>query len=237
VRKPAQARPVRRPNVAGTKGRSLRIPTGESLRDRAAPADTGDVLTAKTPAASEDREHPAAKSTGVRAKLADSPGLRGELILLAIAIVLTVLAVVSYFRPGAAADSNAAWVDAAATAEVLAATAEALTTVYSYSWETIDQDFAATREYLTDEMRSEFDATSEVTKQSAVQRVATVDATMVDLGIVLLDGERAELVAHMEVTSTMLATPEEAWSSRAVDLVVGAEKVDGAWLLSRIDPV
>ncbi|MGW5147938.1 hypothetical protein [Rhodococcus koreensis] len=151
-------------------------------------------------------------------------------ILGAVAVVLGVFAVVAAFKPGANI-TNTAWVDAGATAEVTKAGTEAIETLYTYSYETIDQDFDKARGYLDDAKREEFDSTADTTKQAAIQTKTATQASVTDIGVTVLDGDRAELLAHMNVSATGDAVAQ---GSAATPLSIKMEKIDGKWVLSDI---
>ncbi|MFC9762627.1 hypothetical protein [Rhodococcus jostii] len=151
-------------------------------------------------------------------------------ILGAVAVVLGVFAVVAAFKPGADI-TNTAWVDEGATAEVTKAGTEAIETLYTYSYETIDQDFEKARGYLNDAKRDEFDSTADTTKQAAIQTKTATQASATDIGVTMLDGDRAELLAHMNVSATGDAVAQ---GSAATPLSIKMEKIDGKWVLSDI---
>ncbi|MBV6760942.1 hypothetical protein [Rhodococcus opacus] len=151
-------------------------------------------------------------------------------ILGAVAVVLGVFAVVAAFKPGADI-TNTAWVDSGATAEVTKAGTEAIETLYTYSYETIDQDFDKARGYLNDAKREEFDSTADTTKQAAIQTKTATEASVTDIGVTVLDGDRAELLAHMNVSATGDAVAQ---GSAATPLSIKMEKIDGKWVLSDI---
>ncbi|PBC49040.1 hypothetical protein CJ179_20005 [Rhodococcus sp. ACS1] len=151
-------------------------------------------------------------------------------VLGAVAVVFGVFAVVAAFKPGANI-TNTAWVDAGATAEVTKAGTEAIETLYTYSYETIDQDFDKARGYLDDAKREEFDSTADTTKQAAIQTKTATQASVTDIGVTVLDGDRAELLAHMNVSATGDAVAQ---GSAATPLSIKMEKIDGKWVLSDI---
>jgi len=151
-------------------------------------------------------------------------------VLGAVAVVLGVFAVVAAFKPGADI-TNTAWVDEGGTAEVTKAGTEAIETLYTYSYESIDQDFEKARGYLNDAKRDEFDSTAGTTKEAAIQTKTATQASVTDIGVTMLDGDRAELLAHMNVSATGDAVAQ---GSAATPLSIKMEKIDGKWVLSDI---
>ena len=151
-------------------------------------------------------------------------------ILGAVAAVLGIFAVVAAFQPGGHI-SNTAWVDESGTAEVTKAGTEAIESLYTYNYETIDQDFEKARGYLNEAKRAEFDQTAATTKDAAIQTKTATEASVTDIGVTFLEGDRAELLAHMNVSATGDAVAQ---GSAATPLSVKLEKVDGKWVLSDI---
>ncbi|MBY6367836.1 hypothetical protein [Rhodococcoides corynebacterioides] len=153
-------------------------------------------------------------------------------ILGALAVVFAVIAVLGLIRPGAPAVTNSAWVDTGATLEVTSAGRDALQTVFSYGFDTIDQDQEAARAVLNDERRAEYDSTAEQTKQGVLQTQTVTTATVTDIGVSLLDGDRAELVASMDIAAQQ-DTVDQGTVQTPVAFTM--ERVDGRWLLATID--
>jgi Mce-associated membrane protein len=151
-------------------------------------------------------------------------------ILGAVAAVLGIFAVVAAFQPGGHI-TNTAWVDESGTAEVTKAGTEAIESLYTYNYETIDQDFDKARGYLNEAKRAEFDQTAATTKDAAIQTKTATEASVTDIGVTFLEGDRAELLAHMNVSATGDAVAQ---GSAATPLSVKLEKVDGKWVLSDI---
>lgn len=153
-------------------------------------------------------------------------------MLAVVAAVFAVVTVVAVVKPGTSEVSNAAWVDTSATLEVTAAARDALQTVFSYKFDTIDEDQEAARAVLSDDRREEYDSTAEQTKQGVIQTQTTTTSTVTDIGVSLLEGDRAELVASMDV-----AANQEGVDQGVVQTPVALtmERVDGTWLLATID--
>ncbi|MFW0872838.1 hypothetical protein [Rhodococcoides corynebacterioides] len=153
-------------------------------------------------------------------------------ILGALAVVFAVIAVLGLIRPGAPAVTNSAWVDTGATLEVTSAGRDALQTVFSYGFDTIDQDQEAARAVLNDERRGEYDSTAEQTKQGVLQTQTVTTATVTDIGVSLLDGDRAELVASMDIAARQDGVDQ---GTVQTPVAFTMERVDGRWLIATID--
>lgn len=154
------------------------------------------------------------------------------MLLSGLTVVFAVFAVVAFFQPGVNNVDNKAWVDTDATAEVTAAARDALETVFSYKFDTIDEDQAAARAVLTDERRAEYDSTAEQTKQSVLQTTTIASSTVTDIGVTVLDDGRAELVASLDVSASQDSVDRGTVQTPAV---VTMERVDGKWLIAVID--
>ncbi|PTR43976.1 Mce-associated membrane protein [Rhodococcus sp. OK611] len=118
-----------------------------------------------------------------------------------VALGLGVFALVAAFRPGADVP-NQAWVDTSETSKVTADAKNAIQTLYTYKFDTVEQDFENARAVLDDAMREQFDKTAAVTKDAVIQTKTATNAEVTDIGLKLLSDDRAELVASMNVSAT-----------------------------------
>ncbi|NLU84203.1 hypothetical protein [Rhodococcus sp. HNM0569] len=253
---PANAPKGRRPYVAGTRGRTPRdaadAPGTEPPEVDAPEADVPGAEAPETPVPVEpapdakeskpDLTKPAepapeaTEPTEPESKPEKAPAApvawKPIAAVFAAAVVFAAIAVVAAIRPGFDADTgNQAWVDAGATSEVTAATTEGLESLYSYSYDTIDADFDKARGFLTEDKRKEFDETADTTKQAAQQTKTATQADVTDIGVVRLEGDNAEVLAHLNVSATGDAVAQ---GSAATPVVVHLTNVDGKWLLSDI---
>ncbi|WP_254699009.1 mammalian cell entry protein [Rhodococcus sp. SGAir0479] len=146
------------------------------------------------------------------------------------AVVLAVFAVVAALRPGAEVN-NTAFVDIAGTSEVTEAARSALETLYAYAPDSIDQYPDRAHAVLTDSMRAEFDKTVEPTVSAVKQSGTSTTVQLSDVGVKVLDGDRAELIVNMTVSAEMNGVAQDSASG---PLIVQMEKVGGVWLLSDI---
>ncbi|MFC7958157.1 hypothetical protein [Rhodococcoides kroppenstedtii] len=242
TRPPAGA--VRRKKVAGRPAGPVNPDTTESTDDTGTATDTdasGAVDLSKptaepTQPTESGTSTEAGTSTEVGADAAE-PRVRRPLsplvpILGALAVVFAVIAVLGLVRPGAPEVTNSAWVDTGATLEVTSAGRDALQTVFSYGFDTIDQDQEAARAVLNDERRGEYDSTAEQTKQGVLQTQTVTTATVTDIGVSLLDGDRAELVASMDIAARQDGVDQ---GTVQTPVAFTMERVDGKWLIATID--
>ncbi|MDQ1200191.1 hypothetical protein [Rhodococcus sp. SORGH_AS_0303] len=232
---------VRRPKVAG---RSTAPPAGgDAIENETTTASTDAASTVDLSKSSADTaavDSAATDSVVDETTEADDGAPAGRtawwtprtMLLAALAVVFAVIALLAVVRPGTSEVSNQAWVDTPATLEVTSAGRDALQTVFSYKFDTIDQDQAAARAVLNDERRGEYDSTAEQTKQGVIQTQTTTTATVTDIGVSLLDGDRAELLASMDIAATQ-DTVDQGTVQTPVSVTM--ERVDGKWLLATID--
>lgn len=157
-------------------------------------------------------------------------GWRRVAVVGVVALVLAGFAIVAAVKPGADV-ANQAWVDTAATSRVTADARHAIETLYTYKFDTVDQDFDSARAVLADNMRTEFDKTAQVTRDAVVQTKTATSAQVSDIGVKILSDENAELVGSMTVSAT---NDGAAQGSAQGPLSVTMTKVDGTWLLADI---
>ena len=153
-------------------------------------------------------------------------------ILAAAALVLSVFALIAYFKPGADV-TNEAFVDNPATEQVKAAAANAIVTLAQYKYDKIDDWRNAGSQVFTDKMKDEFDKTADATKDFAVQSHTSTTARVDDVGVTALDGDRAEVIVFVAVSVDRDGVAVE---SRQGPQVVRMEKVGDKWLLAEVVP-
>lgn len=186
--------------------------------DRATDGTTGDDATAPAASSAPRRSRP------VTAALA----LAG--VLLVAALVVGGVALVS--DGGTTQDAptaNVALVDPAATAEASAATVTILQTAYSYTWSSIDADLDNAVALMTPEMATQHRASFASIRQVVTDSQTTTQATVVQNGVKLLDGDRAEVIAFVTVGGDNAGT---ALQTAGYRFTANLLRVDGRWLLS-----
>ncbi|MFC7963010.1 hypothetical protein [Rhodococcoides kroppenstedtii] len=206
-------------------GDSGRTSDQGATHDHNSPAESD---AARTDPPREDRApQPARRSTFAQYRKSKT-----LMLLTGLTAAFALIAVVAFFKPGVDDVSNETWVDTAATAEVTAAARDALQTVFSYKFDTIDQDQDAARAVLTEERRAEYDSTAEQTKQSVLQTTTVTTSTVTDIGVTVLNEDRAELIASLDVSASQDSVDRGTVQTPAA---VTMERVDGKWLIAEID--
>ncbi|NLV79667.1 MAG: hypothetical protein GXY65_10090 [Rhodococcus sp.] len=144
-------------------------------------------------------------------------------------VVVGAFAVVAALQPGA--PTNHAVIDRTATAQVTKAAADAIATLHSYDYRTVDEDFDRMRGVLAEELIPEFDESAEVTKQAVLQTHTSTETTITQAGALMLDDEHAEVLTYINVSAS---GDNVALGSAAAPIIARMEKVDGRWLVSEV---
>lgn len=226
-------------DTAGTAGTDLIAPTGAgttSTPGTAREAGTGSAAAepvnpagpAAAPAATESGPDLAADRKRV--------GLLTGLAVAAVVLVAAAVVAAVGWRSAATSGprSNEAFVDSAATAEVVGQVTNDMTTVYSYDYTNLPANEAAANAVITGKFATEFPRVFGPVKQLAPQEQAVLKSTVPAAGVILLQGDRARLLMMIDQTGTRGAAKEA--TGATARLVVDAQKVDGRWKISEVTP-
>lgn len=126
---------------------------------------------------------------------------------------------------------NEAFVDQAATNEVLTAASTNVQRLVSIDYETLDDYHASLDEFLTPNLVEDLNANWPTLRDSYEQSATTVDAQVREAGLAYLDGDRAEVLLVQDVS---MERDGAAAGSTSGTYLVGLDRVDGVWKLSRI---
>jgi len=159
-------------------------------------------------------------------------GLAGAAVLLVAASV--VVGVGAYTARSSGPLANQAFVDSAATAELVGQVTNAMTTVYSYDYTTLPANEAAANGVITGKFATEFPRVFAPVKQLAPQEQAVLKSTVPAAGVTMLQGDRARLLMMVDQTGTRGAAKEP--TGATARLVVDAQKVDGRWKIAEVTP-
>jgi len=133
-------------------------------------------------------------------------------------------------EPGVSVE-NRAFVDRAATDEVLAAATTNVQRLVAIDHRELDQYHDSLGEFLTPKLVGELDQNWPALKDSYEQSATTVDAQVREAGLAFLQGDRAEVLLVQDVS---MSRDGAAAGSTSGTYLVGLDKVDGVWKLSRI---
>jgi Mce-associated membrane protein len=133
----------------------------------------------------------------------------------------------------ASAGDNRALVDTSATAQVSAAVRQDIETLFGYRYDSDATDRAA-RDLLTGDAVQQYAALVGPVRANAAAQKLVVRSTVVDLGVSMLQGDRAGLLVFVDQTATRGDT--NASTSGAAQLSVSAVRVEGRWRISVLLP-
>lgn len=133
-------------------------------------------------------------------------------------------------EPGISVE-NRAFVDQQATDEVLTAATTNVQRLVAIDHETLDQYHDSLGEFLTPPLVEELDQNWPALRDSYEQTATTVDAQVREAGLSYLEDDKAEVLLVQDVSMTRDGA---AAGSTSGTYLVGLDKVDGVWKLSRI---
>lgn len=203
------------------------------------------------PAVPASRPHPGGSAltngTGAPlARLADAPVRKPLLVTTVAVLVIEVLILAialgfaAWFRgeanqlTGSAAASNAALVDAGTTAQVAGQTRDAVERIYSYDFARLDDNERAARKVITGPFVQDFGKQFGRVRKLAPQQQAVVVATVADLAVKMLDGDRAIVVVFIDQQASRGTQTQPLLV--AGRLTVTAERVEGSWKIADVQP-
>lgn len=127
--------------------------------------------------------------------------------------------------------SNQAFVDAAATDAVLSAATSSVQRLVAIDHTELDAYHESLGEFLTQDLVDELDSNWPALRDSYEQSATTVDATVREAGLSFLEGDHAEVLLVQEVS---MSRDGSAAGSTSGTYLVGMERIDGVWKLSKI---
>ncbi|MHC1562845.1 hypothetical protein ACR9E3_28120 [Actinomycetospora sp. C-140] len=218
-------------------------PTTERPRRAADDIAASPTRTARPVRTGDRKTEPAAPSRldGVRERLrtfGDSRAL--PITLVAVIVVCLVLAGLAFWQGRQAWTSgpvsNQATVDVGGTAELVGQSRESIEKIFSYDFSKLDDSVDAARQMstgqFTDRYLSVFDQTI---RQPAQQQQLRQTATVVNIGVVSMNGDRAEVMALTQFSAQRTTTGQ---STNAPGLLrLQMERVDGRWKLAELTPL
>ena len=149
---------------------------------------------------------------------------------LAVGVVSGVTGAFLATGPGVSVE-NRAFVDRAATDEVLAAATTNVQRLVAIDHEKLDDYHDSLGEFLTPALVEELDKNWPALRDSYEQTATTVDAEVREAGLSYLQEDKAEVLLVQDVS---MSRDGIAAGSTSGTYLVGLDKVDGVWKLSRI---
>lgn len=137
-------------------------------------------------------------------------------------------------RSISAAD-NDALVDSVATEEVRDQVSAALTSILTFDHDDPDATRDAADRVLAGEAQREYDELFATLLDQAASQQLTLSTTVGDVGVRRLEGDSAELLVFLDQSSTRETDGES--SVAAAQLTVTAERQEGTWRITGLDPL
>lgn len=227
--KPAQAPTTRR--LAGHSGPARQGSTGSPE------AGTGPVTTPRgVNKVDDDKAATRSTATDPRTDAGEAASRRrpsGRAVAyaaLAVGVVAGAAGAYLATEPGISVP-NQAFVDRAETDEVLTAASTNVQRLVSIDHESLDEYHDSLGEFLTPNLVEELDANWPALRDSYEQSATTVDAQVREAGLSYLEGDRAEVLLVQDVS---MERDGAAAGSTSGTYLVGLDRVDGVWKLSKI---
>lgn len=133
----------------------------------------------------------------------------------------------------AAAGTNVALTDNAATSEANGQIASAVNTLFSYNYNDLDKTQQAARSLLTGKAVCQYDQLFAVVRQHAPAQRLVVTVTVTNSGVEMLAGDRARVLVFATQSDTSTATKQTATAGAM--FAVNAVRRDGSWKVENID--
>jgi len=227
-----------------TRERPGRPEHGEDDDETATVGTTGKAKTRRSTerkASGTGKDAPQRRSARVRAALTRFAGSRAlPMTLVAVIVVCLVLAGLAFWKGRQAWTtgpmSNAAVVDVSGTAELVGQTRESIEKIFSYDYTRLDDSVEAARwmstGQFTDRYLSVFDQTI---RTPAMQQQLRQTATAVNMGVVSMGDDRAEVMVLAQFSAQRTSTGQ---STNAPGLLRAEMlRVDGRWKLAELNPL
>ncbi len=106
----------------------------------------------------------------------------------------------------------------------------------SYSPDSLDRDFSAAKQHLTGDFLSYYNQfTQQIVTPAAKQKGVKTSADVIQSAVSELHPDSAVVLLFINQTTTSTDRPDPALSASSVQVTL--TKVNGAWLISKFDPV
>ncbi|MEJ2888279.1 hypothetical protein [Actinomycetospora aeridis] len=132
--------------------------------------------------------------------------------------------------------SNQAVVDVGGTAELVGQSRESIEKIFSYDFSRLDDSADAARTMSTGQFTERYLSVFDQTiRQPAQQQQLRQTATVVNIGVTQMDGDRATVMALTQFSAQRTTTGQ---STNAPGLLrLDMERVDGRWKLAELTPL
>jgi len=126
--------------------------------------------------------------------------------------------------------------DGAVAQSAVNAARDGTVALLSYKPDTLNQDFAAAKSHLTGDFLNYYDKfTKEVVTPAAQTKGVTTTAQVAGAAVSELNPDKAVVLVFINQATTSKERPDPAMASSSAN--VSLDKVHGAWLISKFDPL
>lgn len=215
-------------------------PAGKAARrpvSRVSTIKAGAGTASTTPAApADDKRGLKSVGSGVRKATSSVSSLsfldwRTTKIVAAVAVGLAILAAILAWTPGAKIGDNKAFVDTAATTDVLAQGRSKVCAPFAYEVNGYDKWVQNARVALTGQALDEFNKNIEAQKQIVQQSNSSVDCRLDTVGVQTLNGDHAVLIANLVLSRNVNGSILDSQTARVQANMV---RKGDSWLMERL---
>ncbi|WP_102419588.1 hypothetical protein [Mycobacterium sp. 4858] len=126
--------------------------------------------------------------------------------------------------------------DAGVANAVVTAASDGTVALLSYSPDTLDKDFAAAKSHLSGDFLSYYNQfTEQIVAPAAKQKSLKTSARVIGAAVSELHPNSAIVLVLVDQSTTSKDNPDPAMASSSV--LVSLSRVNGAWLITKFDPV
>ncbi|OBH22190.1 hypothetical protein A5692_07845 [Mycobacterium sp. E342] len=126
--------------------------------------------------------------------------------------------------------------DAGVANAVVTAASDGTVALLSYSPDTLDKDFAAAKSHLSGDFLSYYNQfTEQIVAPAAKQKSLKTSARVIGAAVSELHPNSAVVLVLVDQSTTSKDNPDPAMASSSV--LVSLSRVNGAWLITKFDPV
>ena len=126
-------------------------------------------------------------------------------------------------------------IDDAATHRAIQAASDGAVALLSYSYESLDRDFAKAKSHLTGDFLAYYRKFSEQIAAGAQRGQLTATAKVIRAAVSDLRPDSAVVLVFVDQTTASKQKPEPV--KAASSILVTLTKVNGSWLIAKFDPV
>jgi Mce-associated membrane protein len=126
--------------------------------------------------------------------------------------------------------------DAGVASAVVNAASDGTVALLSYSPDTLDKDFAAAKSHLSGDFLSYYNQfTEQIVAPAAKQKSLKTNARVLGAAVQELHPDSAVVLVLVDQSTTSKDNPDPSMASSSV--LVSLSRVNGAWLITKFDPV